>query len=369
MTDNDHFIVTQSSHCASDSERNAILENPGFGMYFTDHMAVMSFSRDKGWHSGEVRAFEPFSVSPAMMVFHYGQAIFEGMKAYRTPENELVLFRPEKNAQRLNKSAVRMAMPVLDEKLFIEACEKLVRADASWVPEREGQSLYLRPFMVASEAHLGLRAADEYLFVIIASPVSPFFQSIADVPAISIFATDNYVRAVEGGTGEAKCAGNYAASLIAKDEAYAHDCQDVLWRDAKERKYIEEMGTSNVCFVSRGDDGSVTLRTPQLTGSLLDGISRDSILALARDRGYVVREEPLVFDDIINEISIGSIQEVFSCGTAVTISPVGSIVSDDSKTVVGDGKAGEITMSLREELINIQFGQIPDAHNWRHRIP
>ena len=351
-----------------DAKRLEILDNPGFGTSFTDHMVVVKYSRELGWHDGKVQSFDSLKVSPAMMVFHYGQAIFEGMKAYRTPENELVLFRPDKNAQRFNKSATRMAMPEIDEDLFIEACEKIVRADASWVPDREGQSLYLRPFMVASESHLGLRAANEYLFLIIASPVSPFFQSISEVPAISIYATNKYVRAVEGGTGAAKCSGNYAASLIAKDEAYEHDCQDVLWRDARERKYIEEMGTSNICFVSKSGE-NVTIHTPELTGSLLDGVTRDSILTLARDRGYVVNEAHLVFDEVLEKIQNGEIQEVFSCGTAVTISPVGSIVTEDSKTMVGDGKAGEITMSLREELIDIQFGKRPDPHSWRILIP
>ena len=369
MSQENRIAIRPTDHPIDEAKRNEILNDPGFGQSFTDHMAIVKYSKDKGWHDGQVKAFENLNVSPAMMTFHYGQAIFEGMKAYRTPENDLVLFRPEKNARRFNKSAVRMAMPEIDEDLFIEACEKLVRADEKWVPELEGQSLYLRPFMVASESHLGLRAANEYLFVIIASPVSPFFQSISEVPAISIFATDKYVRAVEGGTGEAKCAGNYAASLIAKDEAYEHDCQDVLWRDAKERKYIEEMGTSNIGFISVADSGNVSLRTPALTGSLLDGVTRDSILTLATDRGYEVFEEHLEFEDVISQINDGKIKEAFSMGTAVTISPVGAIVSNDNKTVVGDGKAGEITMSLREELIDLQFGRIQDPHNWRHLVP
>lgn len=368
MTKSSNITVKSDVTCLPDDKREAILKDPGFGQSFTDHMAVVKYNIENGWHDGQIVGHQDFNVSPAMMVFHYGQAIFEGMKAYRTPENELVLFRPEKNAQRFNKSAIRMAMPQIDEDIFIEACDKLVSADRAWVPELEGQSLYLRPFMIASEAHLGLRAANEYLFMVIASPVSPFFQSISDVPAISIFATDNYVRAVEGGTGMAKCAGNYAASLIAKDEAYEHDCQDVLWRDAKERKYIEEMGTSNICFVSKNEDGNIELVTPKLDGSLLDGVTRDSILALAKARGYQVKEEKLVFEDIIEKISTGAINEAFSCGTAVTISPIGSIVTRDSKTVVADGKAGEITMSLREELIDIQFGRIEDKFGWRHKI-
>lgn len=360
--------IVKNPNCLKDEKREEILVDPGFGLTFTDHMVEIKYSKEKGWYDGKVKAFSDLSVSPAMMVFHYGQAIFEGMKAYRTPENELVLFRPEKNAARFNKSATRMAMPEIDENLFIESCDKLVRTDEKWVPSKEGQSLYLRPFMVASEAHLGLRAANEYLFIVIASPVSPFFQAISDVPAISIFATDKYVRAVDGGTGEAKCAGNYAASLVAKDEAIENDCQDVLWRDAIERKYIEEMGTSNICFVYKESSGKIRVATPELTGSLLDGITRDSILQLAKDRGYEVVVEKLIFDDVIEQISNGEIVEAFSCGTAVTISPIGSIISPNSKTVIGDGKAGEITMSLREELIGIQNGTKADPHGWRHVI-
>jgi branched-chain amino acid aminotransferase len=361
------FDVKPHPSPATDEVRDNVLANPGFGVSFTDHMAIAFYSADDGWHDPQICAHDDLRVSPAMMVFHYGQAIFEGMKAYRTPDNTLALFRPEKNAHRFNLSAQRMAMPEIPESLFIDGCEKLVAADQDWVPQKEGQSLYLRPFMVASESHLGLRAANEYLFIIIASPVSPFFASGADIPAISVFATDKYVRAVEGGTGAAKCSGNYAASLIAKEEAVANDCHDVLWRDAIERKYIEEMGTSNICFVSRDGD-NVAIRTPALTGSLLDGVTRDSLLTLARDRGYEVKEEALIFDDVLDEIESGSISEVFSCGTAVTISPVGKIVSSQRKVSVGDGTAGEITMSLRSELIDIQFGRKADPHSWQHVI-
>ncbi len=362
------IFVKSDVECIPGEKREEILKNPGFGISFTDHMALVKYDRQNGWHDGQIVGHQDLNVSPAMMVFHYGQAIFEGMKAYRTPENDLVLFRPEKNAQRFNRSAIRMAMPEIDEELFIQACDKLVLTDRNWVPQIEGQSLYLRPFMIASEAHIGLRAANKYLFLIIASPVAPFFQSISDVPAISIFATDKYVRAVDGGTGMAKCAGNYAASLIAKDEAQENDCQDVLWRDAKERKYIEEMGTSNICFISRDTSGNVELTTPVLDGSLLDGITRDSILTLAKSRGYIVKEEKLIFDEIIEKISSGQITEAFSCGTAVTISPIGSIVTSATKTIVSDGKAGEITMSLRQELIDIQFGRTEDKFGWRHNI-
>lgn len=361
------FVVQDHPALRTDQDRDAILTNPGFGLSFTDFMAVAFYSSEDRWHDARIAPHSELNVSPAMMVFHYGQAIFEGLKAYRTPENELILFRPEKNARRFNLSAQRMAMPEIPEELFIEACEKLVRADEVWVPEKEGQSLYLRPFMIASEAHLGLRAAHEYLFMVIASPVAPFFASGADIPAISIFATEKYVRAVNGGTGAAKCSGNYAASLIAKDEALENDCQDVLWRDAIEKKYIEEMGTSNICFLETQGD-VIVLRTPELTGSLLDGVTRDSILTLARDRGYEVREEPCVFDEIIADIEAGKIGEVFSCGTAVTISPIGTIVTPESKTVVGDGTAGQVTMSLRSELIDIQFGRIKDTHKWQHTI-
>lgn len=366
MTEN--IEVIKSQDIVGTSTREEILANPGFGTNFTDHMVTMKFDRENGWHDGKVEGFDNFSVSPAMMVFHYGQAIFEGMKAYRTNNNQIFLFRPEKNASRFNKSATRMAMPEIDEKLFVESIEKLVRVDENWVPSRAGDSLYIRPFMVSSEERIQLRSADEYIFSVIAGPVSAYFSTLTEVPAISVFATEKYVRASEGGTGFAKCAGNYAASLIAREEAIEHDCQDVLWRDSKEMKYIEEMGTSNICFISRNGD-QVELLTPKLTSRILDGITRDSILTLARDRGYGVTEETLVFDEVIEKIVSGEIQECFSCGTAVTVSPIGSIVSDENNTVVGDSKAGEITLSLRQELIDIQFGQITDKHSWLHLVP
>lgn len=361
------FEVENNPFPLGQEDREAVLSDPGFGIKFTDHMAIASYKNGE-WADAKIQAYSSLNFSPAMMVFHYGQAIFEGMKAYRSNQGELVLFRPEKNAERFNKSAIRMAMPTIPVELFVEACDKLVRADQVWVPKQAGQSLYLRPFMIASEEHLGLRAANEYLFSVIASPVAPFFAAGDDMPAISIYATDKYVRAVDGGTGTAKCSGNYAASLVAKDEAYDNDCQDVLWRDAKERKYIEEMGTSNICFIAKNGD-KTTLLTPELTGSLLDGITRDSILTLARERGYEVKEELLVFDEVIDKINSGEISEAFSCGTAVTISPIGSIVTSKSKTQVGDGKAGEITMSLRQELIDIQFNNKENSFGWTHLIP
>jgi branched-chain amino acid aminotransferase len=351
----------------SDEKREAILQDPGFGTYFTDHMVLIKYNVEKGWHDAQVKAYEPISCDPSSMVFHYGQAIFEGMKAYRTPGNELVLTRPYDNANRFNRSAKRMAMAEIDEELFVESLKQLVRTDSKWVPEKEGQSLYLRPFMIASEAHLGMRAANEYLFIVIACPVNPFFSSVSGASAISIYATTEYVRAVQGGTGEAKCSGNYAASLLAKKEALDKDCQDILWRDAKEGKYIEEMGTSNVAFIVRNGD-AVTLLTPALSGSILKGITRDSIIQIAKRRGYEVREEVLVYDEVIEKIRTGVITEVFSIGTAVTIAPVGYIVDDKNKTQVGDGGPGEISMSIRQELCDLHFGKLPDDFGWHVKI-
>ncbi len=361
------FEVMTSNSLLSDEDREQILANPGFGTRFSDHMAISFYGADDGWHDSRITAHDQLQVSPAMMVFHYGQAIFEGLKAYRTPDGELVMFRPEMNARRFNKSAIRMSMPEIPVEMFVQACEKLVKTDENWVPKIQGQSLYLRPFMVASESHLGLRAANEYLFIVIASPVAPFFADGDEIPAIKVFATDQYVRAVRGGTGFAKCSGNYAASLIAKKEAEEYGCQDVLWRDAIERKYVEEMGTSNICFVEKDGD-EIKIYTPEVSSTILDGITRDSVLQLARDRGYEVIEGPCEFEDVISKIGSGKISEVFSCGTAVTITPIGTIVTAESETVVGDAKAGEITLSLRQELIDIQTGKIQDNHNWRHKI-
>lgn len=356
--------IIENQNKVSDKRLQEILNDPGFGTFFTDHMFVAKYSEGEGWHDLKVEPYAPISFDPSAMVFHYGQAIFEGMKAYRTPENDLVLFRPFENAKRFNRSAKRMAMPEIDENLFVEAIEKLVALDSRWVPKKEGQSLYLRPFMISSEAHLGMRAAHEYLFIVIASPVNPFFSTVSGANAISIYATDEYVRAVEGGTGEAKCSGNYAASLLAKREALDKDCQDILWRDAKEGKYIEEMGTSNVGFIEKDGD-KISLVTPALSGSILKGITRDSILALAKRRGYEVREEKLVYDEVLEKIRSGKIVEVFSIGTAVTIAPVAFIVDQENKTQVGDGGAGEISMSLRQELVDYQFGKLPDEFSWR----
>lgn len=356
--------IVENKNKVAQPRLEEILEDPGFGVYFTDHMFVAKYSEDKGFYDSKIEPYAPIAFDPSAMVFHYGQAIFEGMKAYRTPKNELVLFRPFENAKRFNKSAKRMAMPQVPEELFVDAIKKLVSIDSRWVPEKDGQSLYLRPFMISSEAHLGMRAAHEYLFIVIASPVNPFFSTVSGASAISIYATDEYVRAVEGGTGEAKCSGNYAASLLAKREALDKDCQDILWRDAKEGKYIEEMGTSNVGFIEKDGD-KISLITPELSGSILKGITRDSILQIAKRRGYQVREERLDYDDIIEKIRNGKIVEVFSIGTAVTIAPVGYIVDQAGKTKVGDGGAGEIAMSLREELVDYQFGKLDDEFNWR----
>ncbi len=360
--------IMKSTNGKSVEDLNAILADPGFGVHFTDHMFISKFDVENGWHDSKIKAYEPISFDPSMMVFHYGQAIFEGMKAYRTPAGEMILFRPYENARRFNLSAKRLAMPEIPEELFVESIKKLVDIDSAWVPENEGQSLYLRPFMVASEAHLGLRAANEYLFMVIASPVAPFFSSQSDVPAISIYATTEYVRAVEGGTGEAKCSGNYAASLLAKKEALEKGCLDILWRDAKEGKYIEEMGTSNIAFIEKDDEGNITFITPALTGSILKGITRDSVLSIAKDRGYKVREDNLKYDEVIEAINKGEIVEAFSMGTAVTISPVGFILDSENETQVGNGQAGEISMSLRQELIDIQFGNVSDKYGWTEKI-
>ena len=352
----------------SDEEREAILDDPSFGTYFTDNMVISKYDVENGWHDTEIKKYEPLSLDPSMMVFHYGQAIFEGLKAYRTPSDELVLFRVEENAKRFNRSAKRMAMPEIPQELFVESIKKLVSIENSWVPKNEGQSLYLRPFMIASEQHLGLRAANEYLFMVIASPVSPFFSAVTGASAISVYATNEYVRAVQGGTGEAKCSGNYAASLLAKKLALEKDCQDILWRDAKEGKYIEELGTSNIGFIEKSDNGKIILTTPALSGSILKGITRDSVIQIAKNRGYEVREETMLYSDTIEKIRSGKISEVFSIGTAVTIAPVGFIIDQDNKTQVGDGLPGEISMSIQQELVDIQYGKIPDKFTWQTKV-
>jgi len=341
--------------------RATLMEDPGFGRVFTDHMATMRWTEGRGWGDAEVRAREPFLLDPAAAVLHYAQEIFEGLKAYRLSDGGVGLFRPEQNARRFQASAERLAMPPLPEAAFLRSIEALVHADADWVPGGDG-SLYLRPFMFASEPFLGVRPAAEYLYVVIASPVGAYFKG--GKKAVTVWLSDDYTRAAPGGTGAAKCGGNYAASLVAQAEAIRHGCDQVVFLDAAERKWVEELGGMNVFLVY--SDGS--LQTPPLSGTILPGVTRDAILTLAKAEGRRVREEKFSFEQWKADAQSGKIRESFACGTAAVVTPIGEIRGAEGGFVIGNGGGGEVADALRAKLVAIQRGDAPDPHGWLHRV-
>jgi branched-chain amino acid aminotransferase len=355
-----------SSHPLSGAERAAILANPGFGRHFTDNMVTIKWTEGRGWHDAELVPYAPLSIDPANMTLHYAQTIFEGLKAYRQPDGSVATFRPDENAKRFQASARRLAMPELPVETFIAACDALVTQDEAWVPGEGEQSLYLRPFMFATEVGLGVRPANEYLFMVIASPAGAYFPG--GVKPVSVWLSEEYVRAAPGGTGAAKAGGNYAASLVAQAQAAEQGCDQVVWLDAIERRWIEEMGGMNLYFVYGGEDGRQRILTPELSGSLLPGITRASLLQIAADLGYEVSEGRISVEDWKNGNADGSLTEVFACGTAAVITPVGSVKSTRANWTVGDGQPGEVTMRLRKALLDIQLGAAPDIHGWMHRL-
>ncbi len=356
-----------SANPLSDAEREAILENPGFGRHFTDHMVVIRWTEGRGWHDAELVPYAPLSMDPANMTLHYAQTIFEGLKAYRQPDGSVATFRPEENARRFQASARRLAMPELPVETFIAAIDALVSQDRAWVPSKDEQSLYLRPFMFASEVGLGVKPAGEYLFMVIASPAGSYFPG--GVKPVSVWLSEEYVRAAPGGTGAAKAGGNYAASLVAQAQASQHGCDQVVWLDAIERHWIEEMGGMNLYFVYKDPSGNGDrIVTPELSGSLLPGITRASLLRIAADLGYEVSEGRISVDDWQRGNADGSLTEVFACGTAAVITPVGSVKSTRANWTVGDGQPGEVTMRLRKALLDLQTGAAPDTRGWMHRI-
>ncbi|WP_031505674.1 branched-chain amino acid aminotransferase [Streptomyces megasporus] len=359
------FDLKPSAHPLSDAEREAILAAPGFGRHFTDHMVTIRWTEGRGWHDARLQPYAPLQMDPANMTLHYAQTIFEGLKAYRRVDGSVAVFRPEANAERFQRSARRLAMPELPVETFVEACDLLVKQDKAWVPEQPEQSLYLRPFMFASEVGLGVRPANEYLFMVIASPAGAYFPQ--GVKPVSVWISREYVRAAPGGTGEAKTGGNYAASLLPQAEAAEHGCEQVAYLDAGERRWVEEMGGMNLYFVM-GSGADATVVTPKLTGTLLPGITRDSLLTIAADLGYRT-EERLISVEEWREGSIdGTITEVFACGTAAVITPVGTVKSTAGQWTVGDGEPGEITMRLREKLLAIQTGRAEDRYGWMHEL-
>jgi branched-chain amino acid aminotransferase len=347
-------------------ERAALLANPGFGRVFTDHMVTVRYAEGKGWYDARVEARAPIPMDPATAVLHYAQEIFEGLKAYRWADGSIVSFRPEANARRLRSSARRLAIPELPEEVFIESLRQLVAVDEPWVPPAGGEeSLYLRPYIFATEPGLGVRPASEYRYMVIASPAGAYFKG--GIKPVSVWLSTEYVRACPGGTGAAKFGGNYAASLLAQAQAIENDCDQVVWLDAAERRFVEEMGGMNLFFVF-GSGGTARLVTPELSGSILPGVTRDALLQLATDAGFAVEERKIDVDEWQKKVAAGEITEVFACGTAAVITPVARVKHGDGEFTIADGGPGEITMALRDTLTGIQRGTFADTHGWMARL-
>ncbi|MEU0488969.1 branched-chain amino acid aminotransferase [Nocardiopsis changdeensis] len=360
------FDIQLSDRRKTPQEREALLESPGFGQVFTDHMVSIRYTEGKGWHDAKLEPYGPLSLDPATSALHYAQEIFEGLKAYRHPDGSLASFRPEANAARFNRSAARMAMPELPEDLFLKSIELLLEHDGEWVPTKPDFSLYLRPFMISTDVGLGVNhPSRSYVYLLIASPVGSYFSG--GIKPVTVWLSTDYTRAAPGGTGAAKFAGNYAASFLAQAQAVEKGCDQVVWLDAREHRWVEEMGGMNLWFVF-GSGENARLRTPPLTGTLLPGITRESLLTLAPDLGIPAEEKPISTEEWRKAAESGELTEVFACGTAAVITPVGFVKSDEGEFTIGDGTPGPITMRLREELVGVQTGQRPDEHGWVTRF-
>ncbi|WP_461024350.1 branched-chain amino acid aminotransferase [Thalassiella azotivora] len=356
------FELHRNPSPVPDAERAQVLADPGFGKHFTDHMARARWTADGGWSDARVEPYGPLQVDPATAVLHYAQEIFEGMKAYRHADGSIWTFRPEANAARFARSARRLALPELPEQVFLASLEALVQADADWVPSGGETSLYLRPFMFASEVFLGVRPAAQVDYLVIASPAGAYFPG--GVKPVSIWLSQEYTRAAPGGTGAAKCGGNYAASLLTQQEAIAHGCDQVCFLDAVEHRWVEELGGMNLYFVM--DDGEVV--TPALSGTILEGITRSSVLQIAADLGHRVTERKVDVAEWREGTASGRIREVFACGTAAVVTPVGELVEPGTRSVAGDGEPGEVTTRIRQALLDVQYGRTEDRHGWLHRL-
>jgi branched-chain amino acid aminotransferase len=328
-----------------------------FGTVFTDHMFVADFEEEKGWYDPRVEPYAPLSLDPATAVLHYGQSLFEGLKAFRGKDGRIRLFRPDKHVARLNRTAERMCIPTLDPDLILKSWTTLVDVDRDWVPSSVGTSLYIRPTIIASEPFLGVRPARQYLYYVILSPVGPYYPEGLAPTKIKVI--DNYVRAVAGGLGEAKTSANYAASLYAAEEAKHEGYTQVLWLDGVEHKYIEEVGTSNI-MLRIGDE----VVTPPLGGTILAGVTRDSALALLRAWGVRVSERPITIDEVVTAADNGTLREVWATGTAAVISPVGELAYKGRRLVVNEGRIGELAQRLYDTIVALQYGAAPDPHGW-----
>ncbi|MBB5156195.1 branched-chain amino acid aminotransferase [Saccharopolyspora phatthalungensis] len=366
MTEALSFTRTPNPQPASDERRAEVLANPGFGRYFTDHMVTIKWTEDRGWHDAAVEPYHSLELDPATSVLHYAQAIFEGLKAYHQPDGSIAAFRPDENARRFQRSAQRIAMARLPEELFLESLRELVAVDRGWVPTAEESSLYLRPFMISTQVGLGVNhPSNAYLYALIASPAGSYFAS--GIKPVTVWLSHEYVRAAPGGTGAAKFAGNYAASFLAQAEAVEQGCDQVVWLDACERHVVEEMGGMNLFFVY-GSGSDTRLVTPSLSGSLLPGVTRSSLLELGRELGMQVEERRITVEEWEKKATAGEITEVFACGTAAVITPVGHVKHRDGEFAIGDGQPGEVTMTLRERLTGIQHGTVADTHGWMTKL-
>jgi branched-chain amino acid aminotransferase len=359
------FEIHPSQTVVPAAERERILEAPGFGQVFTDHMITLRWSAGRGWHDGKLEPYGPFALEPATAVFHYAQELFEGLKAYRQDSGSVVMFRPQANAARFNAGCRRMAMPELPEETFLRALELLVAQDREWIPRGEGNSLYLRPFMIATQRGLGVNhPSEEFLFCVIASPAAAYFGA---TKTVKVWLSEDYTRAAPGGTGAVKCGGNYAAAFVAQQQAVEKGCDQVVWLDAAEHKWVEEMGGMNLYFV-HGSGSQARISTPGLTGTLLPGITRDSLLRLAPDLGIPAAESRISVPQWREGCASGEITEVFACGTAAVVTPVGAVDGTSGGWTIADGNPGPVTMRLREELIGIQYGHRPDPFGWIHKV-
>jgi branched-chain amino acid aminotransferase len=356
------FARTDAPSPRTDSERAEILADPGFGKHFTDHMVAIDWTIDGGWHDARVQPYGPLLLDPAASVLHYAQEIFEGLKAYRHADGSIWTFRPEKNAERLQRSARRLALPELPTPVFLDSIREIIAADGTWVPSGDDQSLYLRPFMIANESFLGVRAAQRVGYYVIASPAGAYFTG--GVKPVSIWLSTEFSRAGKGGTGAAKTGGNYAASLLPQNEAAANGCAQVLFLDAATGTRVDELGGMNVFLVYR--DGRVV--TPELSGTILEGVTRESVIQLVQDRGLEVEEREVLIDEWREGVASGEISEVFACGTAAVITPIGELKGEGFSVGDPSAPAGELTMSIRGELTDIQYGRVADRHGWLTRL-
>ncbi len=360
-TDALRFRVTRAERRVPAHERERLLADPGFGRIFTEHMVRIRWDKTAGWHDAELLPYGPLTLDPGTSVLHYSQAVFEGLKAFRQKDGGVAAFRADAHATRFRNSARRLALPELPEELFLEAIDVLLDADHEWVPSAPEHSLYLRPFMYATEVTLSVHPSDEVVFLLIASPSGSYFPR--GVKPVTVWLSEDYTRAAPCGTGAAKTGGNYAGGLLAQAQAAEQGCDQVVWLDAHEHRWVEEMGGMNLCFVF-GHGTSARVMTPALTGTLLPGVTRDSLLTLGRDLGYETEEGKISVEQWRLGCGDGTLTEVFACGTAAVITPVGAVKSAHGSWTIGDGGPGEVNMRLRQALVDVQRGVAPDPHEW-----